>query len=166
LTGTRWLATAGTIMRLQDGKYGLLYSVGGCVDGDSDAFHYIGYAESRDLHHWTVVNGTNNPIISTFPVTFSVNDMGVPATGSGTRMVTYPASLPVAGNTQGFFAGRVYAPSAANFDPTDITVVFAGYHTLKPKNGLGDYRTIGRVGLHASEPVLIINPAPFNQDEQ
>jgi hypothetical protein len=59
------------------------------------------------------------------------------------------------GNTQGFFAGRVYAPSATSFDPFDITVIFAGYHTQKPKNGLGDYRTIGRVSLHASEPVLI-----------
>ena len=29
-----------------------------------------------------------------------------------------------------------------------LTVIFAGYHTPKPKNGLGDYRTIGRVGLH------------------
>ena len=159
LTGTRWLATAGTIMRLEDGRYGLLYSGGGCVDGDSDAFHYIGYAESRDLHHWTVVNGINNPIISTFPVTLSVNSMGVPATGSGTELVTYPAKLPVAGNTQGFFAGRVYAPSAASFDPNNITVIFAGYHTQKPKNGLGDYRTIGRVSLHASETVTIINPA-------
>jgi len=25
----------------------------------------------------------------------------------------------------------------------------AGYHTPKPKNGLGDYRTIGRVSLHS-----------------
>jgi hypothetical protein len=165
LTGTRWLATAGTIMRLEDGRYGLLYSGGGCVDGDSDAFHYIGYAESRDLHHWTVVNGINNPIISTFPVTLSVNDMGVPATGSGSELVTYPSHLPVAGNTQGFFSGRVYAPSAASFDSNDVTVIFAGYHTQKPKNGLGDYRTIGRVSLHASEPVTIINPAAGDQAE-
>src|SRR3974390_151756 len=51
--GTRWVATAGTILKLQGGKYGLFYSGGGCIDGDSDAFHYIGYAESRDLFHWT-----------------------------------------------------------------------------------------------------------------
>jgi hypothetical protein len=166
LTGTRWLATAGTILRLEDGRFGLLYSGGGCVDGDSDAFHYIGYAESRDLHHWTVVNGINNPIISTFPVTLSVNAMGVPATGAGSQLVTYPTDQPVAGNTQGFFAGRVYAPSAASFDRDDITVIFAGYHTQKPKNGLGDYRTIGRVSLHASEPVKIINPAAGDQDDE
>src|SRR5260370_36208394 len=40
-TGTRWLATAGTILELGGGKYGLLYSGGGCIDGASDAFRYI-----------------------------------------------------------------------------------------------------------------------------
>jgi hypothetical protein len=159
LTGTRWLATAGTILRLEGGRYGLLFSGGGCVDGDSDAFHYIGYAESTDLTHWNVINGINNPIISTFPVTMTVNGMGVPATGNGTTSVTIPAEPAVAGNTQGFFAGRVYAPSGASFDPSDITVIFAGYRTQRPKNGLGDYRTIGRVSLHASEPVSIGDPS-------
>ena len=158
LTGTRWLATAGTILRLDGGRFGLLFSGGSCVDGDSDAFHYIGYAESSDLIHWSVVNGINNPIISTAPVTLTVNAMGVPATGGGTQSVTIPANPPVVGNTLGFFAGRVYAPSATSFDPFDITVIFAGYHTQKPKNGLGDYRTIGRVSLRASEPVLIGDP--------
>jgi hypothetical protein len=36
----------------------------------------------------------------------------------------------------------------------DITVIFAGYHTPKPKYGLGDYRTIGRVSLHSSQQIL------------
>lgn len=155
LTGTRWLATAGTILRIGDGRYGLLFSGGGCVDGDSDAFHYIGYAESSDLIHWAVVNGINNPIISTFPVTLSVNAQGIPATGGESQLVTYPANTPVGGDAQGFFAGRVYAPSAASLDEDNITVIFAGYHTPKPKNGLGDYRTIGRLSLHASRPVSI-----------
>jgi hypothetical protein len=48
----------------------------------------------------------------------------------------------------------VYAPRATLFGHHDITVIFAGYHTPKPKNGLGDYRTIGRVGLHSSETIL------------
>jgi hypothetical protein len=155
LTGTRWLATAGTIINLEHGRFGLLFSGGGCVDGDSDAFHYIGYAESSDLVHWTVINGLNNPIIITAPVTMTVNALGVPATVAGTQSVTIPANPAVVGNTLGFFSGRVYAPSATSFDPFDITVIFAGYHTLKPKNGLGDYRTIGRVSLRASEPVSI-----------
>jgi len=155
LTGTRWLATAGTILELPGGRFGLLFSGGGCVHGDSDAFGYIGYAESSDLIHWTVINGINNPIISIAPITLNVNGQGVPATGAGSGPVTIPANAPVTGNTLGFFAGRVYAPSATSFDERDITVIFAGYHTPKPKNGLGDYRTIGRVSLHSSLPVSI-----------
>jgi hypothetical protein len=154
ITGTRWLATAGTILKVDDDRYGLLFSGGNCIDADSDAFHYIGYAESSDLIHWNVVNGINNPIISTFPVTMSVTAGGYPpATGSGTQTVTIPAEKPVAGNTQGWFAGRTYAPSATLFDRDTITVIFAGYHTQKPKNGLGDYRTIGRFSLRSSEPL-------------
>jgi hypothetical protein len=67
-----------------------------------------------------------------------------------------PASLRVVGNTQGFFAGRVYAPSAVQYDENNVTVVFAGYNTQKPKNGLGDYRTIGRVSLRSSMPLLAV----------
>jgi hypothetical protein len=60
------------------------------------------------------------------------------------------------GNAQGFLAGRVYAPSATLFDRHNITVIFAGYHTQKPKNGLGDYRTIGRFSLHSSQPLIAV----------
>jgi hypothetical protein len=151
-TGTRWLATAGTILKLDGGKYGLLFSGGGCVDGDSDAFHYIGYAESNDLIHWTVVNGLNNPIASTAPLTLVVDGTGVPPS-SGGAAVTIPAAMPVVGSTMGWFSGRVYAPSATLQDHHNIAVVFAGYHTPKPKNGLGDYRTIGRVSLHLSQRI-------------
>jgi hypothetical protein len=153
-TGTRWLATAGTILQLAGGRYGLLFSGGGCVDGDSDAFHYIGYAESTDLIHWQVINGINNPVVSTMPFTMTVDSNGLPAT-TGTT-ITVPAKPPIAGNTMGWFAGRVYAPSGTLFDRHDVTVIFAGYHTPKPKNGLGDYRTIGRVSLHSSQPILAI----------
>jgi hypothetical protein len=150
--GTRWLATAGTILKLEDNRYGLLFSGGGCIDGDSDAFHYIGYAESKDLIHWKVINGINNPIVSTAQFSITVDATGVPAP-SGTTL-TVPAHTPIVGNAMGWFSGRVYAPSAALFGHHDITVIFAGYHTPKPKNGLGDYRTIGRVSLHTSEPIL------------
>ena len=153
--GTRWLATAGTILKIEDGHYGLLYSGGGCIDGDSDAFHYIGYAESTDLIHWHVINGINNPIVSVNPFTMTVDSMGVPASSGGT-LITVPAKAPVAGNTMGWFAGRTYAPSGTLFDSNDITVIFAGYHTPKPKNGLGDYRTIGRISLHSSQPIEAI----------
>ena len=61
INGTRWLATAGTLLVLKNNRYGLLFSGGSCIDADSDAFHYIGYAESDDLMNWTVINGFDNP---------------------------------------------------------------------------------------------------------
>jgi hypothetical protein len=150
--GTRWLATAGTILKYEDGKFGLLFSGGGCIDGDSDAFRYIGYAESRDLLHWTVVNGLNNPILITSPYTITVDANGLPAAAGST--ITVPSHAAVGGVTGGFFAGRVYAPSATLSDSQDLTVFFAGYHTPKPKNGLGDYRTIGRISLHSDKEIV------------
>jgi hypothetical protein len=156
-TGTRWLATAGTIMKLEGGRFGLLFSGGGCISGDSDAFQYIGYAESTDLLHWTVVNGLNNPVVSTAPFTI-VDPSGDPAAAP----VTFPAKTPIVGNAMGWFYGRVYAPSATLFDDHNITVIFAGYHTPKPKNGLGDYRTIGRVSLHSDQRILAIGQGGDN----
>lgn len=153
--GTRWVATAGTVIQLAGGRFGLLFSGGSCIDADSDSFHYIGYAESSDLLNWTVINGFDNPIMSVFPVTITVDATGVPTAGNGNQ-ITIPAHEPIVGDTQGWFAGRVYAPSATKFDDHDVTVVFAGYHTQKPKNGLGDYRTIGRFSLHSSRPLLIV----------
>jgi hypothetical protein len=52
--------------------------------------------------------------------------------------------------------GRVYAASRTLFDSHNVTVIFAGYHTQKPKNGLGDYRTIGRVSLHSSREIVAL----------
>jgi len=160
-TGTRWLATAGTILKLAGGRFGLLFSGGGCIDGDSDAFHYIGYAESRDLLHWTVVNGINNPVVSTASFTIAVDPNRIPAAGGAP--VTVPANAPVVGDAMGWFSGRVYAPSATLYDPHDITVVFAGYRTPKPKNGLGDYRTIGRVSLHTEHEIVAIGQSGDDQ---
>lgn len=156
-TGLRWLATAGTILKLDGGKYGLLFSGGGCIDGDSDAFHFIGYAESRDLLHWTIMNGINNPLVSTSTFTITVDSNGLPifppSTATGTA-ITVPSTTAVAGSPMGWYWGRVYAPSAALDGHHDLTVIFAGYHTPKPKNGLGDYRTIGRVSLHTNANIL------------
>jgi hypothetical protein len=60
------------------------------VDNDSDGFHFIGYAETdkkvtgpSDLLSWHVVNGLDNPILSTDTVTDP----------SGPR--PYPLHLPV-----------------------------------------------------------------------
>lgn len=169
-SGTRWLATAGTILKLDNGKYGLLFSGGGCIDGDSDAFHYIGYAESRDLLRWTVVNGINNPIVTTATYKIIVDQAGIPIfpqPASGTT-ITVPSSPAVAGGPMGWFWGRVYAPSATLDGPNDLTVFFAGYHTPKPKNGLGDYRTIGRVSLHTESTILdaSTNVGGANENQQ
>ena len=165
-SGTRWLATAGTVLKLEGGRFGLLYSGGGCIDGDSDAFRFIGYAESTDLLHWNVVNGPNNPILSTMPYTVTVDASGRPVFGGGGgTTITFPATTPVGGPTNGFLAGRVYAPSATLSGHRDLTVFFAGYHTPKPKNGLGDYRTIGRISLHADQPILDASTNVGHSDE-
>jgi hypothetical protein len=162
--GTRWLATAGTIFKLRSGRWGLFFSGGNCYTGDSDSFHYIGYAESADLMHWSVINGLTNPIATIFPATMTVDSNGIPVTSGGSA-VTIPFVAPVVGNTLGFFAGRVYAPSAPLAGDRDVTVFFAGYHTAKPKNGLGDYRTIGRVSLHSSEDILASSQSPNGRDD-
>ncbi len=128
-----------------------------CIDGDSDAFRYIGYAESSDLLHWTVLNGLNDPVLITTPYTIAVDAQGLPilppSTASGTT-ITVPTQPAIGGVTIGFFAGRVYAPSATLSSDHELTVFFAGYHTPKPKNGLGDYRTIGRIRLHSDVELL------------
>jgi hypothetical protein len=150
-TGTRWLATAGTILKLRGGRYGLLFSGGGCIDGDSDAFRYIGYAESSDLLQWSVINGLENPIMIASPYTVTVDASG--AFSSAGSPVSVPTTPAVGGVTSGFFAGRVYAPSATRADDNTLNVFFAGYHTPKPKNGLGDYRTIGRITLRTDQRI-------------
>ncbi len=123
---TLFIGPRGTITRFDDGgqtRYGMFYSGGTLADDDSDAFHYIGYAESTDLKTWTVVNGVDNPLLS--------------------RDKTDSA-----GGPQPWYEGRVYSPSVTfSADGKTATLVFAGYHTPKPKNDLGDYRTIGVVTL-------------------
>lgn len=170
--GTRWLATAGTILKLNGARWGLLYSGGGCIDGDSDAFRYIGYAESTDLLHWTVVNGANNPLVETHPYTVVVDSMnrpifpGNPNAGATPVTITIPPVTPVVGGDMGWFQGRVYAPSATLSSHHDLTVTFAGYHTPKPKNGLGDYRTIGRVSLHSSQFIYSASTSTGDCDDE
>jgi hypothetical protein len=86
--------------------------------------------------------------------TLAVDANGVPPSpGEPSTEITVPTTAPVAGSTVGFFAGRVYASSGTIFDENTLTIIFAGYHTPKPKNGLGDYRIIRRVSLHSSEPL-------------
>src|SRR4029077_10227176 len=85
----RWLGS-GSIIRLANGHYGLFFCAGNCLHNDSDGFHFLGYAETvnevdspTDLLDWTVINGFDNPILSTDTVTD-------PVAG-----ITYPANPPL-----------------------------------------------------------------------
>jgi len=156
--GIRYLGS-GDLIPLADadgnpnGRYGLVFGAGNCLDGDSDGFHFIGYAETTtpgDLMHWKVLNGVDNPIISTGQVTN-------PATGR-----VYPANKPVADQSDwptpatNFYYGRSYGPTVAYLGKHKLTVIFAGYNTPQPKNNLGNYRSIGVTTLK-----LKSNIAPF-----
>jgi hypothetical protein len=143
-TGTRYVGPRGTILALANGRFGLLFSGGNCIDADSDALHYIGYAESTDMVNWRVVDGMDNPIASIAPVTVTVD-------GSS---VTIPGTPPVVGDAQDWFAGRVYGPSATLVDGHTVSVVFSGYHTKKPKGDMGNYRTVGQVFLESSRRIV------------
>jgi hypothetical protein len=121
----------------------LFFGAGNCLDGDSDAFHVIAYAESTDLINWTVINGINNPIASVLPV----------STYNGQTIPTIPATLPVIGATQSWFGGRVYAPNAVINDSGSVNLIFAGYNQGYPTD-LTNYRTIGQVVLSSGGVAL------------
>jgi hypothetical protein len=153
-TEIRYVGPRGTILRLSDGKWGLFFSGGNCLDGDSDAFHFLGYAESSDLRNWTVINGIQNPIASIAPLTVIFN-------GSS---VTVPATQPVAGNTQGWFEGRVYSPSFTLSGEKGGILHFAGYHTPRPNDDRSDYRNIGRVALRGTHKIVAISNGSDDRD--
>ncbi len=143
---TRWVSPRGTLLDIHgDGSlWGLYFSAGNCLDGDSDAFHYIGYAESTDKMHWIVYNDINNPIAS-------INTITATNQATGTT-VTIPANPPVI-PTQPWFAERLYAPSATQIDSTHLSMTFAGYGVQTPNNDLLEYRQIGNVVLTVSQPL-------------
>ena len=143
---TRWISPRGTLIDVKgDGSvWGLYFGGGNCLDGDSDAFHYIGYAESSDMVNWTIYNDINHPIASINPIT-TANQ----ATG---QTVTIPANPPIV-PTQPWFAERLYAPTATQIDSTHLSLTFAGYGVQTPNNDLLDYRAIGNVVLTVSKPL-------------
>ncbi|HUP02404.1 MAG TPA: hypothetical protein VMU19_00350, partial [Bryobacteraceae bacterium] len=85
----RYMAPNGSLVKLSTGAWGLFFGGGNCLDGDSDGFHAIMYAESSDLANWTVYNGIDNPIASVSPTTDPANSS-----------LTIPANTPVIGATQ------------------------------------------------------------------
>jgi hypothetical protein len=140
---TRWISPRGTLLDIQgDGSlWGLYFAGGNCLDGDSDAFHYIGYAESTDQMHWVVYRDINHPIASINPIT-TTNQL----TGA---TVTIPANPPLI-PTQDWFAERLYAPTATQIDATHLSMTFAGYGAQNPNDDLLEYRQIGNVVLTVS----------------
>ena len=124
--------------------WGLYFAGGNCLDGDSDAFHYIGYAESTDKLHWTVYNDIDHPIASINTIT-ATNQ----ADGTSVTVPAHPAVIA----TQSWFAQRLYAPSAVQVDATHLSLTFAGYGVQSPGTDLLDYRQIGNVVVTVSRPL-------------
>jgi hypothetical protein len=150
-TGIRYVSPNGTLIPLPNGNWGLFFGAGNCIDADSDSFHAIAYAESSDLINWTVYNGINNPIASRPTDTFTDQ-------ATNTSM-TIPATAPVVGPTQAWFAGRIYAPNAVvNAQHNGVSLIFDGYSQAYAAKGkskdLSSYRNVGQVTLSSGSVVL------------
>ena len=159
-TQTRWVSPRGTLIDINgdQSRWGLYFSGGNCLDGDSDAFHFIGYAESTDMMNWTVYNGVNNPIASINTETVYNDNNASTHTGS---QITIPATAPIV-PTQAWFAQRLYAPTAVQVDSTHLNLTFAGYGAQKPAGDLLNYRTIGNVKLTVSKSLPAGTPNNSN----
>ncbi len=138
-TGRRYASPNGSIVTLANGNIGLFFGAGNCLDGDSDGFHAIVYAETSpsstaSLLNWNIINDiTTNPIASIAPIT---------AGG-----VTYPTAAPVM-PTQAWFGGRVYAPMAMYLDSTHVNIIFDGYDAgYVGGSDYTSYRTVGHAVL-------------------
>ena len=144
--GIRYLGSGGVFPLANpdgsyNGRYGLLFGAGNCLDGDSDGFHFIGYAEtvnSGDLMHWQVLNGVDNPIVSSGQITDPITSTVYPANTPLADALDWPTS-----KASNFYYGRAYGATVAYAGPNSLTMVFAGYNTPQPKNNLGNYRSIG-----------------------
>jgi hypothetical protein len=159
-SGIRWVSGNGTLIKLSNGNWGLFFGAGNCMDGDSDAFHAILYAESNgsDLTHWAVINGMNNPIASIATVSNATD----PQSG---QAVTIPANTPVVcqattctNNTLPWFSGRVYAPQAVVTGTGEVSLIFSGYDAGFQLGGssrdYSSYRNIGQVNLSVGNVTL------------
>ncbi len=159
-SGVRWISPNGTLIKLSNGNWGLFFGGGNCLDGDSDAFHALMYAESAgsDLTNWTVINGINNPIASIAQQT------GLTDPQTGATNVTIPANTPligqsVAGGQYDWFSGRVYGPQAIVTSPSTVSLIFAGYNAGFQVGGksrdYSNYRNIGQVNLQVTNSVTL-----------
>lgn len=141
LHSVRYVAPNGSFVKLSNGSWGLFFGGGNCLDGDSDAFHAIMYAESSNLTTWTIYNGIDNPILS-------VANTTDPSTGA-----TIPLNAPLLGPTQLWFTGRVYNPQATWASSTTLNLTFAGYDSAY-SGDISSYRTIGHAVLSTSTTTL------------
>jgi hypothetical protein len=158
-SGIRWPSPNGTLIQLSNGNWGLFFGGGNCLDGDSDGFHAIMYAESNgsDLTNWTVINGINNPIVSIAQQT------GLTDPQTGATNVTIPSTTPVigqsvAGGQYDWFSGRVYGPQAIVTSTGTVSLVFSGYNAGFQLGGksrdYSNYRNIGQVNLQVTNVTL------------
>jgi hypothetical protein len=161
-SGVRWVSPNGTLIKLSNGNWGLFFGGGNCLDGDSDAFHALMYAESNgsDLTNWTTINGINNPIASIAQQT------GLTDPQTGATNVTIPANTPVVcqvasctNDTLPWFSGRVYGPQAIVTSTGTVSLIFAGYDAGFQVGGKGrdfsNYRNIGQVNLQVTNGVML-----------
>ncbi len=159
-TGLRYIGPGGSIVKLAGGRFGLFFSAGNCLDGDSDAFHIIGYAETTGTNPnaWTVVNGMMNPIASVTPVTIQpVAATGTTGSNGLATATVIPAAAPVIGSTQSWYAGRVYSAMAIKVNPNLVTLVFDGYdfgYKQKTNPDFISYRTVGQIFLSSGTASL------------
>ena len=153
--GTRWVSPRATLLDLHgDGSlWGMYFAGGNCLDGDSDAFHFIGYAESTDKMHWTVYNDVDHPIASINTIT-TANQLD-------NQMVTVPANAPVIA-TQPWFAQRLYAPTAVQIDATHLALTFAGYGVQTPGADLLNYRQISTIAVTVNHALPATTPNNIN----
>jgi len=161
-SGVRWVSPNGTLIKLSTGNWGLFFGGGNCLDGDSDAFHALMYAESNgsDLTNWTVINGINNPIASIAQQT------GLTDPQTKAANVTIPVNTPVVcqvatctNDTLPWFSGRVYGPQAIVTSTGTVSLIFAGYDAGFQVGGKGrdfsNYRNIGQVNLQVTNGVVL-----------
>lgn len=139
LNATRYLGS-GSIIRLADGRYGMFFGAGNCLDNDSDGFHYVGYAETTrkvrdpdDLKDWKVIYDLDHPVLSTDTVTdvtdpkhprpYPLNPPVVNVSGADALTAKQvspfvpptpapPLVIPPGGYNSNYFSGRVYDPQA------------------------------------------------------
>jgi hypothetical protein len=159
-SGVRWPSPNGTLIKLSNGNWGLFFGGGNCLDGDSDGFHAVMYAESPDLENWTVINGINNPIASIAQQT------GLTDPQTGATNVTIPANTPVVcqvasctNDTLPWFSGRVYGPQAIVTSTGTVSLIFAGYDAGFQLGGksrdFSNYRNIGQVNLQVTNGIML-----------